>query len=227
MTDGTGTVVATSPEPIPTVDISILQRQVAMDVRGCPSRTVASVLRDVISEWCQRTWCVNRSFTVKGHGAAASDFGSWKIDFSPYLDGFKIFRIGELSANGQPLRPVERDVVAPVQTDLFSGRPNRERYFRILENGKAVRIHPVSDADTLLVELVLEPTEAAEVPDILRKEYQRAIIAGAKARLMEMADVPWSSPGMAAHHFAIHEAARSSAVGKRARQRQQKGKHFI
>lgn len=95
------------------------------------------------------------------------------------------------------------DFVAGRESQFPLGGP--PRYFTVLPDGAAIRIHPIPDSSgsnpRLIVYTTVVPSRRARtIPDFIANKHHDAIVAFAKWRLLVIPDKPWTDPRMAEYH---------------------------
>ena len=207
------------------VPLTEFVRRVSVDIPKCPGPTIRDAVWDVTRDWCRRTWCVSKTFQITGETE-----GAWMVSLGGKLGGILVVSgIGHAHVAGDVMRFVKRNDFPPEQKSLFDHAASNTRGYRIDENGTDIHVYPMQKGETLTLNVILEPElTAGELPDCLKNEWLRPIVAGIKARLMEMAGKPWSNPSLSMHHMAVYEDGIQTAIGRRIRHMHiRKGRRMI
>lgn len=157
----------------------------------CPYPIAEQALRFAAIEFCERTRCYanTQEKTVTG--------GAKSVLLSPGDDAL-ISEITLVEWNGKEIDPITKEIADQIKLRAATGVP--EGFYR--SNPETLVLAPLPEASgTLNVELLLTPTRTAtSIPRFLYDFHWDAIESGAKARLMESPNRPWSNAQLALFH---------------------------
>ena len=157
------------------VDIDQFQRRVSHVARGCPTAVLRDAIVQAAEDFCERTWI-------------------WRGE-----------AVAQDTVEGQDVYVIEPDLEEGVEAVVLSA------YEVKLDGGSAsvttptrntVRFWQAPHAGTeLTARVVLKPArDSRNLPDFLWAEWQDAIAAGARYKLLDMAGAQWFSPELSGQY---------------------------
>jgi len=172
-------------------DTISLESLVGPMMLDCPYPIAEQGIRWAAIEFCERTKCYS-NIQTKTVGS-----GIQSIILSPSDDAL-ITDLIEVEWNGKEITPITQKEADQLRLRASVGVP--EGYYR--PNPESIVLVPAPEASgTLKIYMSLTPTRTANsIPRFLYDLNWEAIEHGAKARLMSLANRPWSDPQMAGYH---------------------------
>jgi hypothetical protein len=164
--------------------------QVQPHVFDCPQPVVIDAIRLAAIEFCEETWIwqATHQYTLSP--------GSVETDFDPEEDGMVYKPLScEFADGSRQLHARTPDWL----TARFPGwriglHPGTPEHYTQISSSQFMVVPAPESSVSVVMDLVIKPTRnAARCYDDLYHDYLEVIAAGAKARLMAMADKPWSN----------------------------------
>jgi hypothetical protein len=190
-----------------TVPIMDLIAPAAMVARQTPEPVLIDAYRRAARQFCRQS----RWLKVTVPGAPT------EIDRQTYtLDGDPFHEVVGIRAASAQVAIGDRKAWTLTPSDTTGWNPNelpgRPRRFAYVPEAQ-VALHPVPDAVyQLTLTLVLQPQRGAtQVDEALTFKWDEALIAGALANLLAIADMPWTNPAEAERYRRTFQAGINNA----------------
>lgn len=180
---------------------------IALDVAGAPYPLIVAMINMAAREFCLQSSCWNEYEDIP----LAAD----KSDYEPSTpNGAQVRFVKSILINNREILPASEDKVLYYMRSAFSAVGSPLYYYML--NDMAFRVLPkptLMDAGQIMrVRTVFVPKFNATVFDAnLIERYAETLIAGAKARLMEMPGKPWSNPGLAGYNKGLFDVGVAKA----------------
>lgn len=186
------------------------QRDILVEVPGCPDPVIERALLRTAQEFFEVTslWTVwlDNSMTLPG-----------VVDYDIELPtDAELVRIERATLDGRPI-DITTPESLPDDWKTYEGSGLSDCIFT--RDLFTLTVLPRARASLLLrVEAVLRPSDKAQgIEDFLFRRFNAAIALGAKARLMSMANTPWSQPNEGARFEAMFREEMNSLHFRRMR----------
>lgn len=200
------------------VSINDFVDNVRPDVYRCPDPAIENAVRDAIVEFCHKTWILQREFVYNSTVIDAYD----ELSDAPYLefDGVRptvpdvamrpvvvlgVFVTKSEDEDYVPLtlmdkRYVARRPYAYWESQTTTGLPTN--YFAVATD--AIRVYPVPSIDYYLtLRVAFKPKKTAtEFDENLYDDWLEEISSGAKCRLFEAMNQPWTDRAVSVYERA-------------------------
>ena len=152
----------------PMIDLDQFQRRVSHVARGCPTAVLRDAILQAGEDFCERTWI-------------------WKDTVGPV--------VGEEDRAAYTFAPPRGAAILAVSEVLVDGLP--AGFTSSLRD--TVNLHAAPrDGQAITALAALKPSRTAKaLPAILFNEWQDAIAAGARYKLLSMAGTDWFQPQLA------------------------------
>lgn len=187
---------------------TVLLTEARPGLTGAPDVSILSALRRAAAHFCRQTGIWSDVLSPIKLRA-----GVYVYDFDAPLGG-NVENILSLKINGVAITNHMRfqDMHA-LTRDAAGGLPTA---FSITSDGGSLAVWPTPRTEDagLVVDVLasLSPARTSpELPDFMTNEWHDAIVAGAKADLMLIPEMPWSNPGAAMNCRAYFEEQVSRA----------------
>jgi len=195
-----------------TTAIATFVTYVAPEVNQCPIPAIERAIENTIIDFCERTWIHQLDFTFDISDTDVMEEINDSVDLD--LDGVQNLRPVEViqaQADGSNLELKERRAV-----EVFPEWWNDDQastYYWYLVDNDTIRLYPMPVQDfTLFLRVAFKPQRAAVVFwDDIYKDWVEVIAAGAKYRLFQIPNKPWTSPEHTLLNRAEYEAGSSTA----------------
>ena len=180
---------------IATVPIADFVSYVAPEVNQCPIPAIERAIENTVIEFCDRTWIHQIDFTFNITDDEVMEELNDAVDLD--LDGVQNLRpieVLQIQVDGANIELKERGFVEafPEWWDDAGGNV----VFWFIVDNDTIRVYPVPVQDfTLFMRVAFKPQRAAVVfwEDIY-KDWIETIAAGAKYRLFQIPNKPWTNP---------------------------------
>jgi hypothetical protein len=168
------------------------EKLVLPEVISCPTPTLTQAVLDSVVDFCEETHIFSKSFneTVAAVNTDINDYVD--INVSEYVTDKIVIAVAEFLIDGVvwKLKYMELENAS---TNISALREDDEKLFSFPDNG-TVRIHELTVGQEVFLTCVYKPTYSiTEIDDIIYNDWQEAIAAGAKQRLMAIPGQPWSN----------------------------------
>ena len=174
------------------------------EVPGCPLFQVDNAVREACISFLSRVDLWRAEPEIVNVTA-----GNEQIDLSAPA-GAEPSRVMDLTLNGRSLIKLARE--EEVYAILDSTQPGTPTHYYQRDNESVILAPKPKDALQLRMFLALKPSATATaLPDGIGKEWRKLIAQGAKAHLMLMKGVTWSSPQMGVTNNQLFEKGVASA----------------
>lgn len=194
--------------------LSDLWYDVRPDVPAAPDFVIRDAIKKAAVEFFYESQC-----WIEQLDSIPLVAGAYAYDFSLPSDTVLLRIYNDGRYPGAKIGPACLSIVP--EWELFDIRTNQDstgepRYCAIVTNADSLIVWPTpSSAESgksISILAVLGLTrDADEIPDALGLRWRAAIIAGAKAKLMNTANKPWSNPAQGALEYRDYRAKVASA----------------
>lgn len=190
-----------------TLSFDSLIPYISLDVTGAPDPLIVSVVSLAARELCLRSSCWSEYEDIR----LVAD----RAEYEPAApSGAQVRYVKSIMINNREIDPASEDKILYYMRSTFNAVGSPLYYYML--NDMTFRVLPkptAADAGQVMrVRTVFVPKLGSVVLDSdLIERYAETLIAGAKARLLEMPGKPWSNPGLAAYHKAAFDDAVSRA----------------
>jgi hypothetical protein len=182
-----------------------LSTEIRMYLPGCPDFLLNKEIRNAAIKFCEESHVWAQTSTL----ITESGISSYSI---PTGEAAVLVTLKNAFLNDKPLTPVAND---QLPTDGKTGQPTQ-----YTERGKEIVLYPTPvSAESIVFNLVIKPSRGStEIADHIAEDYYGPITSYALYRLAMMPERTWSSPNLAAEHFAVYRAgvivAKAKAQGQ-------------
>ena len=197
---------------ITTVAIADFVTYVAPEVNQCPTPAIERAIENTIIEFCNRTWIHQIDFTFNiTDGDVMTELND-SVDLD--MDGVQNLRpveVLQIQVDGANLDLKERSFIEAFP-EWWDDTDTNVLFWYIVDND-TIRVYPVPQQDfELFMRVAFKPQRGAVVfwEDIY-KDWVEAIAAGAKYRLFQIPDKPWSNPELTLLNRVEYERGISTA----------------
>jgi hypothetical protein len=175
--------------------------QLLGEVPGCPDITAINALRNATIEFCTEApgaWAELQEDSQ----VLASEVHTYEVEAPA---GARVLKVLEAWVNGEPLIPKTQADISRLMPNWQLDRGNLPQYFNSVGGRTQVRVFPTplnppANA-ALLFRVAYAPSiNSPRLDDSLANEHFEALMSGAKARLMAMANKAWTSAQLAVYH---------------------------
>lgn len=187
---------------------SLFYPSVLPELPNVPFPMLDHWLRESAIEFCERTKAVVSTLDLVS--AVANQMG-YAVPLALNTD---LVEIQDVWFSGEPLTPAGRRFLERTYSDWTTETGTPEHYTQ--DDMATVLLVPAPAAaatGAIKIRAAIKPGSAATgVDDGLFSTYRAALCAGTKAKLMLMADKPWSNPDRGAFYTGVFEGAIASAT---------------
>ena len=179
------------------------------DMPSCPAPLLTQNLLMAAREFCRETRCWKQELDPIPLVSGQRDY-----DLMPDNNQAQIFLLERAELPGmQPLAVLDDTQRRPLDWMTATGMPRRAR---VSDDMQALQLYPLPSGQTLpalhvTVRLIPKLT-ATLLPDSVLERHLEALTNGTKARLMAMANRPWSDAAAAGYHRSLFAAAMNDAA---------------
>jgi hypothetical protein len=177
------------------VALEVFEPDIAVQLPGCPSPTIARAVLNAAIDFCQRTHAWNAALSA----ATVTD------DDFPYTvpapDDAEMYRVLSVLVAGIAIESIDVDTLdMGGEWRSLVGTPSHW----LMEDNARLRVYPLPAAPVALsIRASFRPTRSALVlPDFLASEHIEAIQAGALSRLLMIPRQEWTDMNLGAAHNA-------------------------
>jgi hypothetical protein len=182
-----------------------LATEIRLYLPGCPDFLLSKEIKNAAIKFCEES----RVF----HETASIETSPGNSEYLlPTIEEAVLVSLKNAKVDGKTLTGVAND---QLPEDGKEGKPTH-----YTERGKEIILYPTPIAvETIVFNYVLKPSrESTEIPDYLAEDYYSGITSYALYRLATMPERTWTSPQLAAEHFATYRSqvadARRKAQGQ-------------
>jgi hypothetical protein len=178
---------------------------VLIDVKGCEPELAVKHIRQAAIAFCDQSNVLVKDLTAFDTVALTATYA---LVMPTDTD---IAQVIEVFANGVKLEAKSRDDLIERYGDLSQAFGNEKYYYQ--EANNSITLCPIPTAVvTLRVKVSLKPNRtAATLEDWIANKYYDAIAHGAKARLFEIPEKPWSNAQLSSYHASQFNSSVSAA----------------
>ena len=177
-----------------TVSIDVFKPFIQSDVQGCDIYTVERNLRFAITDFCEKTWILQKGFAhiVDTEDIDPDMFDSIIVSTKGVFRDHRPFAIKEFKING-----VDWDLkYAEIINDTGSLEDIRGANCKIYEifSTYLIRVAPFASSDEIYIKPVFKPlNDFTVVDDRLYDDWVEAVAAGTKWKLLDVPAKPWTN----------------------------------
>jgi len=184
------------------------------DVNQCPVPSIEKAVRQTLIEFCQKTWILQEAFNWRITETDVSEEfeGAFALDFNGiyYSLQYEPVRVLFLAVDGTPIDLVDRRDIEEINgwEDDTSSTPTD--WYVI--NSHVIHIYPKpTDEFDLYCRVAFKPKRDATIFwDELYNEWIDTIAAGAKFRLFQIPNKPWTNPELVMVNKALFDKGLSA-----------------
>lgn len=178
-----------------------LATEIRMYLPGCPDFLINKEIRNAAIKFCEETHVFSETAPV------TTVVGENRY-LIPTVEEAVLVTLKNAKRNGKPLHAVAND---QLPEDGKEGKP--EMY---TERGKEIIFYPTPNlVEDIVFSYALKPSrDSTEFPDYIAEDYYSGITSFALYRLATMPERTWSSPQLAAEHYATYKTQVIQAKAK-------------
>lgn len=190
-----------------TLSYDSLIQYITLDVAGAPEPVIIAMTNMAARELCLQSGCWNDYEDIP----LVSDVSDYESSVPP---GAQVRFVKSITINNREIDPASESHLLYYKRTAFSAIGSPLYYYML--NDMSFRVLPkpaINDAGQVMrVRTVFVPKFNATAFDSnLIERYAETLIAGAKARLMEMPEKTWSNPGLAAYNKGLFDVGVTKA----------------
>lgn len=174
------------------------------EVTGCPAPMVDQALRMMAIEFCRETKCWTE---LQSPVTLMDDVNEYDLDAPT---GAQVLTVRDVWVGARRLTPVTLSDLPVLMPDWLVTRSSEPSHYNMAGELPMLKVYPTPEKPTqaLTVRVTYTPTlSATALPDFFTSKHLDALTSGAKARLMVMPGVSWSSPELAVYYRANFDKA--------------------
>jgi len=182
-----------------------LATEIRMYLPGCPDFLINKEIRNAAIKFCEETHVFTETATVTTRPSVSTYL-------IPTVEEAVLVTLKNAKRQGKPL--------TAVANDQFPGDGKQGKPELFTERGKEIVFYPTPvESEELVFNYVVKPSrESTEFPDHIAEDYYSGITSFALYRLAMMPERTWTSPQLAAEHYATYKSqviqAKSKAQGQ-------------
>lgn len=186
-----------------TLNYDSLIPYITLDVAGAPEPVIVAMTNMAARELCKKSGCWNEYEDIVIR-AGKSDYET-SAPNGAQISFVKLIRI---EAANREITPTSEEILAYYKR-IGAGAVGAPLFYHML-NDMSFRLLPqpadTDDGQIMRVRTVYVPKLGSTVFDaMLIERFAETLIAGAKWKLMEMPNKPWSNPGLAAYNKGVFD----------------------
>ena len=171
------------------------------EVAGAPDALVAQTLMRTANDFCWETGVWNE---IQDPIAVQDDVNEYDLD-TP--NGAQIVTIKSIWMVNRELVPVTMERLQEVIPNWQEAKGSDPAYYNCPNDYSVVRIYPIplgANSAKMTIRAIYAPDQfGSYIPNFLVDKFLDEILAGAKARLMQMPGKSWSNPALASANQAF------------------------